>query len=334
MAILIRTSDLPEALRLDAWRGIVADTLGPLDFRIAEDVPLEGEIAARPLGSVTVGRVLTSTPHSVHRTPRLIRRDSPELYRVVLVMSGRARLRQGDRVAQLDRNMFAIYDFTRPYDLVYDSAVQLAVFSFRHDMLALPVDSVRHVIAVPITPDDGAGALAAPLLGRVTSDLESYRPASAARLSSVVMNLVSTAVAERADRAGLLPAESLQCTLLLSIHAFIERHLGDADLDPGIVAAAHHVSVRHLHRLFARQNTTVAAWIRRRRLERCRTDLADPALHSAPVSAIAARWGLPDSAHFSRLFRQAHGMPPAEYRRACLVPRPRVISGHSARIVK
>jgi AraC-binding-like domain len=86
MAILIRTSDVPEAHRLDAWRAIVADTLGPLDFRIAEDVPLEGEIAARPLGSVTVGRVLTSTPHSVHRTPRLIRRDSPELYRVVLVM--------------------------------------------------------------------------------------------------------------------------------------------------------------------------------------------------------------------------------------------------------
>jgi AraC-like DNA-binding protein len=32
------------------------------------------------------------------------------------------------------------------------------------------------------------------------------------------------------------------------------------------------------------------------------------------VSAIAARWGLMDAAHFSRAFRAAYGLPPAEYR--------------------
>ncbi len=68
------------------------------------------------------------------------------------------------------------------------------------------------------------------------------------------------------------------------------------------------------------QGTTVAAWIRHRRLERCRKDLADPAFSTAPVSAVAVRWGLPDSAHFSRLFRRTYGLPPAEYRRACLTP--------------
>ena len=43
----------------------------------------------------------TSTPHSVHRTPGLIRRGSSELYRVVLAMSGNPRLEQGGRAAQL-----------------------------------------------------------------------------------------------------------------------------------------------------------------------------------------------------------------------------------------
>jgi AraC-like DNA-binding protein len=78
--------------------------------------------------------------------------------------------------------------------------------------------------------------------------------------------------------------------------------------------------VRYLYRLFEAQGTTVAAWIRHRRLERCRADLADPALGGAPVSAVAVRWGLPDPAHFSRLFKRAYGLPPAEYRRACLPP--------------
>jgi AraC-like DNA-binding protein len=315
MAVLIRTSDIPPAHRHDAWRSIVCDTLGPLDFRSDPDVPLWGEIEAGRLGPVNVGRVQTSTPHSVHRTPGLIRRGSSELYRVVLAMSGMPRLEQDGRAAQLRPGEFAIYDFARPYELAYDSAVQLAVFGFPRDLLALPADSAGRLTAVPISGDQGTGALASTLLRRVVLDLETYRPASAARLCTVMMDLLTTAVAERADQTASLQIELRERTLLVRIHAFIEQHLGEADLSPGAVAAAHHVSVRYLHRLFEAQETTVAAWIRRRRLERCRRDLADPALGAVPVAALAARWGLPDSAHFSRLFRRTYGLPPAEYRR-------------------
>jgi AraC-like DNA-binding protein len=59
----------------------------------------------------------------------------------------------------------------------------------------------------------------------------------------------------------------------------------------------------------------VAGWIRARRLERCRHDLADPGMAARPVAAIAARWGFTSAADFSRVFRAAHGVPPAEYRR-------------------
>jgi AraC-like DNA-binding protein len=321
VAILIRTSDVPAAGRHDAWRSIVCDMLGPLDLRIGLDTPLRGEVRAGQLGQVSVGMVKTSTPHSVYRTPGLIRRDNPELYRVALAMSGSPLLLQDGRAARLSRGEFTIYDFTRPYELAYDSAVQLAVFSFPHEMLAFPMDIIARLTAVPITADSGTGALAAPLLRRIALDLDGYLPASAARLSTVVMDLVTTAVAERADQVGSLSAESRERTLLLRIHAFIEQHLGDADLAPGMVATSHFISVRYLYRLFAMQNTTVAAWIRHRRLERCRKDLADPAFYTLPVSAVAARWGLLDSAHFSRLFRQTYGLPPAEYRRACRMPR-------------
>ena len=320
MAVLIRTCDVPAAYRYDAWRSIVCDTLGPLDFRSDPDVPLSGEIEAGHLGPVNVGRVQTATPHSVHRTPGLIRRGSAELYRVVLAMSGNPRLEQDGRAARLRPGEFAIYDFARPYELAYDSAVELAVFGFPRDLLALPPESAGRLTAVPIAGDQGMGALASPLLRRVVLDLETYGPASTARLCTVMMDLVTAAVAERAGQAESLQTESRERTLLLRVHAFIEQHLGEADLSPGLVAAAHHVSVRYLHRLFEAEDTTVAAWIRRRRLDRCRRDLADPARCAVPVSAVAARWGFPDPAHFSRVFRRAYGLPPAEYRRSCLAP--------------
>ncbi|WP_158088542.1 helix-turn-helix domain-containing protein [Thermoactinospora rubra] len=316
MALLIRASDVPAASRHDAWRAVVCDTLGPLDLRIDPGTPLRGQIEAGRLGAVSVGRVRTSTPHSVHRTPGLIRRDSPELYRIVLAVSGSPLLAQDGRETQLKPGEFALYDFTRPYDLAYDAPVHLAVFGFPRDALALPLDRVRGLTAVPIAPGAGTAALAAPLLRRVAGDLETYQPASAARLSGVVMDLITAAIAERAEQAEAVSEDSRRQVLLLRVHAFIEQHLGDAGLDPGVVADAHHISVRYLHRLFEGEQTTVAAWIRARRLERCRQDLADPALRTVPVSSVAARWGLPDAAHFSRLFRQAYGMPPAEYRRA------------------
>jgi AraC-like DNA-binding protein len=320
MAILIRTDDIPPRQRHDAWRSVVCDTLGPLDLRSDPGTPLRGEIAAGQLGPVNVGRVETSTPHSVHRTPGLIRRGSPERYRVALTMSGHACLLQGDRAARLGPGEFAIYDFNRPYELAYDSGVRLAVFSFPREVLALPDDLVAGLAAVPVRTDAGTGALTAPLLRQVALDMDTYQPATAARLSTVVMTLLSTAIAEHTGRAGALPPESRERALVLRIHAFIEQNLGAAVLAPGTVAAAHYISVRYLYRLFEAQGTTVAAWIRHRRLEHCRADLADPALAHTPVNAVAARWGLPDPAHFSRLFKRTYGLPPAEYRRAFAIP--------------
>ncbi|HEX5946926.1 MAG TPA: helix-turn-helix domain-containing protein [Acidimicrobiales bacterium] len=318
MGILIRTSELPPARRREAWRELVCEALGPLEMRIDPEAPLHGEVEAGEVGSIGVGRVSTTTRHSVHRTSALVRRPSPEVHRLVLAVSGRPRVAQDDRALRLEPGQFTIYDFTRPYDLDYDGAVELAVFTLPHGSLALPFDALAHLTAVAVDGTAGTGALAASLLGRVAAEQGTYKPASAVRLSTVMTDLVSAALAERLDEPDVVASESQERLLALRVHAFIEQNLSDLQLDPAAVATAHHLSVRHLHRLFEPEHTTVAAWIRHRRLERCRADLADPALRDRPVSAVAARWGLTDAAHFSRLFRRTYGLSPTEHRRAHL----------------
>jgi AraC-like DNA-binding protein len=320
LAVLIQARDVPAARRVEAWLHVVADVLGPLDVRIDLCSPLRGRIEAAPLGPLGVGRVGTPTPHSIFRTPGLIRQDDRALYRVLLPVSGTILLDQEGRRTRLGRGDLAIYDFSRPYELHYDSTVELAVFSLPHEMLSVPADAVARLAGVPISGSSGTAALAAPLLRRVAADAETYRPASAARLSTVVLDLLATTVAERTSYGAALTPETRERVLVRRVQAFIEEHLADLDLGPATVAAAHHLSLRQLHRLFESQDTTVAAWIRLRRLERCRRDLVDPANLEQCVGDIAARWGLPDAAHFSRIFRQAYGMPPGEYRRACLMP--------------
>jgi AraC-like DNA-binding protein len=75
------------------------------------------------------------------------------------------------------------------------------------------------------------------------------------------------------------------------------------------------ISTRHLHNVFHETGSTVASWIRSRRLERVRRDLRDPLHSGTSVGAVAARWGFLDAAHFSRTFRDAFGESPSDWRR-------------------
>ena len=94
----------------------------------------------------------------------------------------------------------------------------------------------------------------------------------------------------------------------------IEKNLTDPLLSPSSIAEAHFISTRRLHYLFRDEGTTVTAWIKTRRLERCRLELSDPYLGEDTVTRIAQRCGFVDAAHFSRCFRVAYGVSPREYR--------------------
>ena len=104
------------------------------------------------------------------------------------------------------------------------------------------------------------------------------------------------------------------------VRGHIDEHLGDPALDPESIAAAHFISRRHLDRLFADGERTVAETIRDRRLERCRRDLEDPARAGDSVLDIAMRWGFVSPAHFSRAFRATYGMTPRELRQTKMRP--------------
>jgi AraC-like DNA-binding protein len=113
---------------------------------------------------------------------------------------------------------------------------------------------------------------------------------------------------------GALAESSRPAALLRDIHAFIDQNLANPDLCPAAIASAHHISERYLYLVFAGQGTSVAAWIRDRRLQHCRQDLADPGMHGRSVAAIATRWGFTSPAHFNRVFRKTFGMAPGQYR--------------------
>jgi AraC-like DNA-binding protein len=314
MAFVIRAEDEPPRTRRDYFRQVMADAIVPFDPRIDADDDFRGEVLTGSVGPVHVARV-TGPPMTSFRTPRLIRTSDPELFKIDVLLSGRTVFAQGDREAALTPGDLTLLDLSRPARFADrgDEHEVLAVM-FPHDALPFRHDELERMTAVPISGRDGLGAPISALARHMVRHLEDYGPTDGARLATALMDLLIVALGQRLDRGESVAPDTRRRALLAGVQAFIDRRLADPELSPSAIAAANHISLRYLHKLFETQHTTVAGWIRQRRLERCRQDLLDPALRHWSVSAIAGRWGLTNAAHFSRLFRAAYGLPPAEYR--------------------
>jgi AraC-like DNA-binding protein len=99
----------------------------------------------------------------------------------------------------------------------------------------------------------------------------------------------------------------------LQLQRYIRANLADPRLSPARIADALHVSRSTLYAALAPDEGGIAGEIRRQRLDRARGMLLDPS-DTRSVAEIAASVGLPNAAHFSRLFRARYGHSPSDLR--------------------
>jgi len=153
------------------------------------------------------------------------------------------------------------------------------------------------------------GAMIPPLLAALHRiEPDELTPASLDAMIQTISDLYVALVRSRIENTASPNVH------LLRARAYISEHLADADLGPAAVAAACAISTSYLHKLFSEAGTSVTEHIREQRLQGCWSDLRRPELALVGVGTIGARWGLPDSAHFSRLFRARFGLPPSAHR--------------------
>jgi AraC-like DNA-binding protein len=321
MRVLYSTDAVPAHDRFDYFRDVAASTPVPLEIRGERGSRCNVRMEILELGASTLSTMTArdDTRLELYRTPRLIRRSDPGAYRLLLNVQGRIELVQEGRQAHLTAGQMALYDISRPFHgwrQATRGSCQLVMLTVPHSLLPPPSRSIRQLIGAKLASRTGVGALVVDHLTRMATDADSYTPADRGRLARVSLDLLDALVAHELDTAATAAAdpESSRRVLLLRVHAFIDQRLSDSALSPEAVAAAHHVSLRSLQKLFQAEGITVAAWIRRRRLARCRDDLADASLWAQPIHRIGARWGFSDPGQFSRVFRDRYGMCPREWR--------------------
>ncbi|UZX03237.1 helix-turn-helix domain-containing protein [Arthrobacter sp. CDRTa11] len=301
------------ALTFDHWKHLVAESFVPLAARTADVDGFRGQMRARVLDRMSVVEVSASS-HEVHRTPALIAQTSERYFKLNLQLEGTGLLIQDNREALLQPGDLAIYDTSRPYTLAFEEEARMMVVMFPCDALSLPTDYVGQLAAVRMAGSTGLSGIVGQFIRQLSENLDVLSGPSGSRLATNALDLVATMLHAEMDIAP--DRMKPQALLAVSVREYIEANLSDPLLSPASIAAAHFVSTRHLHNVFHESGTTVASWIRTQRLEGARRELRDPLHAGQSVGAVAARWGFLDAAHFSRIFRDAFGVSPSDWRRS------------------
>lgn len=321
MTITARTADHAPTERLEYWRNSLSEAFVPL-----EPIPvgagaesLDGSLRHTVLGNLHIADV-SGSAQTVQRHRALIRRRDPGWVKIGLQLLGEGRLGQGDREAVLAPGDFAAYDTSRPYTLTFAAPFRMLVLLCPRSVLRMSSDALTRATAVPISGQVGVGALVSPFLAGLGAMMDSSAAplsnTAAQHLAESVLDMVTAGLTEAGTDTASLARCARPESLFRQLEAYLESNLHTVDLCPAAIAAAHHISVRYLQKLFGSHGWTVSGWVRSHRLERCRRDLADPRMAEESVSTVAARWGLTDPAYFSRMFRASYGVTPSEYRRA------------------
>ncbi|MEU5803292.1 MULTISPECIES: helix-turn-helix domain-containing protein [Streptomyces] len=300
---------------LAAWQREVGLRLAAVKAGRRQDGPFEASLTGVPLGYVRL-LSLEADPVRLSRTPGLVESAPALAVAVVLQEHGHAALTQDGRSTVLEPGQAAVVDLRRPFSLDERERFRLRVLRVPDHALDVPAHSVRRVTGRALSPRDGVPALLVPLLARLAVTAGRIPPSVADALGGNTTDLLATLVHDASDPDDDDHAGAARDRLVRSVLRHIDRHLGDPDLGPESIAAAHRISVRYLHRLFEDEAVTVSRLVQRRRVEECAKELARRGSVSATVSAVSSRWGFHSPAHFSRAFKALYGHPPGRWRGA------------------
>jgi len=183
--------------------------------------------------------------------------------------------------------------------------------------LVVPGDTIRAMLASP----DDATALrlnhSSPWGLALTASMTALTPETFQRTAVPVRAIVEqtmTLLALTLEGTQSLSG-SYKTSLLRRIKENMRGHLADADYNPGSLANDMDISKRTVHAIFAESGTSFGRELTLMRLQKARDYLDCSAFNMKTIKEISAMVGYNSPSLFILRFREAFGLPPADYRR-------------------
>ncbi len=314
MTLDFSTAPLESRAQLDYWREVISTTFVEYEMDVPQpsSVGFLGQVTAQTFGDLGLARVI-SDPHTVFRSPTLIRKSSEDDFLVNLTVRGCVTVTQHERDAVLRPGDFTVYDSARPCRIACRDPFELLVLKVPRPLFDAHCPLARDAMATPVPGDHGVGALFAPFFRSLTVHASGLSLDASARIGATLLELLATALSDQTDsgvRLGVPRAAHMD-----RARRYMVDRIADPDLSPTTVAQALGISVRYLHAIFRAEDTSPSRWILQQRIHVAARLLTDPGQNGRSVTDIAYAVGFKDASHFTRTFKDRHGVSPREYRR-------------------
>jgi AraC-like DNA-binding protein len=310
MSLMFSTRLVPAADRIDAWEWNARQFCGDCRFQFPNRRSFQGSIETRKVGDLELS-LFSSSSLSFAKFPIKNAHSDSRFCTVITQLEGMRSYSQNGTLVVLNPGDSTIIDSDLPWSSdCLDHCVRLYLRMPRR----LMENRLRSAVIPSARRISGTTTLGGTLFHLANSlyrDADRVTCEEGAALIEAYFDILSACLGQRLPD---YPASRNSTELCSRIAKFIKEHLAEPTLGPAAIAAAVGISARHLHRLFAQNGRTVGGWIRERRLEQCRSDLADHRLRERSITDIAFCWGFCDSAHFSRSFKKQFGISPRAFR--------------------
>lgn len=306
------------AHRIDAWSEILAGTVVPFDLRPSDkaDGGFRGVVEHRRFGDLALIDCAFS-PCVARRGQDLVdggvNGERRSLLGMQIMQRGIEVTRDRRRGrATISPGQVVLWDSRRTVEVEALQPVRKRVLVLPEEVALSFCPRLAEQTALPPIDGTAAGRLLVRYINSLAFELASLDDAARAAASNATIELLRAAV------EPVLPdsRDAMRAAMREDIRHHVRMHLQEPGLGPASIAQAYSISVRALHGLFEEVDESVAGLVRSERLTRCMQDLQQPG--GGSVTDIAFRWGFSDSAHFSRVFKRAFGVPPSAVRRAAV----------------
>jgi AraC family transcriptional regulator, positive regulator of tynA and feaB len=314
---IFSTDDVHPRDRFDYWHDVACAHIVVHDSQAENRGAFSARIDTGSIAGIDVVHFRNAPMTVEHKLGHISRTRDDEIF-LCRLMAGELRIEQDARDCLLTPGSSTLIDPRLSYTGVFTGESELLVYKLPRDLLAARLGGTRELLAHALHPAEGDTALLSSYLSMLPNHVGEISSAAAGQVGGQLLDLVALVLSNKLEMRPR--ASSSRALVRLNVRAAIEADLNDPDLNAEAVCKRVGVSVRYANDVLADESTSVCRLILERRLARCRAALADPGQARRLIAEIAFGWGFSDMTHFGRRFKQAYGLSPKDYRKACRVP--------------
>lgn len=316
--VFISTAMVEAEHRNDFWRAAAGPIFEPSPIPDERNIPLEGILRARPLGSLVVGST-TFNAQRFSRDRRNILQSGLDYYFVQIAVSGAMTGDFNGINVNVDVGDILIADLAQTLKTETKAGYRASTLLRRKPLEKAA--GFRNLHGVVLKAEWPMTQLIATCLGGLFALSASLSSTHAEAVEEAVVTLLAAALkGEAPERTD--DSSPLSLVLRQRVLEFMEQNIHLPEMSPELIQRRFHVSRAHLYRAFAAEGG-VTKVLRDKRLDAAFLELTKADRSSRSIAEIAFGLGFSSGNQLLRGFRARFGVTPSEAREEKLIFQPR-----------